>query len=545
MKKWLIVFAFFLPAIVSAQSIQSPNFWRNLAGILQPINNTYFVSSTEFCLQGSCIATWPSGGGGGSGSSTVIYGVSPIVVSALVSGNQTTSCPQCLTTTTAAGLYYLLTNPSSYTSSTLFFVTSGSGITTTVSGLTTTVTLVNTGNWAGTWQGVNSTTFYLASNPSGYITTSSITFNASGTATGNIFTLATSTGSGKYTIAANGSTITLTIPSNVGFFTNDANYLTANQSISLTGPVTGSGATTIATTIVSPLNLATINASTSVLTNVSSTNANITNLYDVNNNKYQTSSVTSAPISGNGTAGSAITCATCLTTSSGYSTSTGANPTTNVDLSTHNGTANTFMRSDAAPALSQSISPTWTGAHTFNATTTFNAVLINNSSTQLIGPSVAIGTSTYNGIINTVNASGTAVFQVSSSTTATSSAVSLNVLGNASTSPNAPVNVFQVFNDGHINATGTVPSVSSCGGGSPSVTGTDTAGIITIGSGAVGSCKLTFKVPYESSNIIPIVDDSSSTDAVEVTSVSSSSITMTFASSLTGGTIYYFILQTF
>lgn len=43
----------------------------------------------------------------------------------------------------------------------------------------------------------------------------------------------------------------------------------------------------------------------------------------------------------------------------------GANPSVNVTLSVQNGVATTFMRSDAAPALSQAIIPTWTGAHTF------------------------------------------------------------------------------------------------------------------------------------------------------------------------------------
>lgn len=42
-----------------------------------------------------------------------------------------------------------------------------------------------------------------------------------------------------------------------------------------------------------------------------------------------------------------------------------ANPSASVGLSAVNGSASTFMRSDAAPALSQSISPTWTGNHTF------------------------------------------------------------------------------------------------------------------------------------------------------------------------------------
>jgi hypothetical protein len=43
----------------------------------------------------------------------------------------------------------------------------------------------------------------------------------------------------------------------------------------------------------------------------------------------------------------------------------GANPSQSVGTSAVNGSATTFMRSDAAPALSQAIVPTWTGAHTF------------------------------------------------------------------------------------------------------------------------------------------------------------------------------------
>ncbi|MFT4059396.1 MAG: hypothetical protein QM652_07590 [Legionella sp.] len=42
------------------------------------------------------------------------------------------------------------------------------------------------------------------------------------------------------------------------------------------------------------------------------------------------------------------------------------NPTAKVGLTAVDGSAITYMRSDAAPALDQSISPTWTGAHTYN-----------------------------------------------------------------------------------------------------------------------------------------------------------------------------------
>lgn len=50
----------------------------------------------------------------------------------------------------------------------------------------------------------------------------------------------------------------------------------------------------------------------------------------------------------------------------------GANPTGTIGLTAVNGAASTFLRSDGAPALSQAIVPTWTGAHTFSASVTLN-----------------------------------------------------------------------------------------------------------------------------------------------------------------------------
>jgi hypothetical protein len=58
-----------------------------------------------------------------------------------------------------------------------------------------------------------------------------------------------------------------------------------------------------------------------------------------------------------------------------------ANPTASVGLSAVNGSASTFMRSDAAPALSQSIAPTWTGLHTFQAATSAKAVIFKAAAT--------------------------------------------------------------------------------------------------------------------------------------------------------------------
>jgi hypothetical protein len=63
----------------------------------------------------------------------------------------------------------------------------------------------------------------------------------------------------------------------------------------------------------------------------------------------------------------------------------GANPSKLISLTTANGSAATFMRSDAAPAIDQSIGPTWTGGHTFTPSSNFNPININ-----LYGNSTAI-----------------------------------------------------------------------------------------------------------------------------------------------------------
>lgn len=78
-----------------------------------------------------------------------------------------------------------------------------------------------------------------------------------------------------------------------------------------------------------------------------------------------------------------------------------ANPTASVGLTAVNGSASTAMRSDAAPALSQSIVPTWTGLHTFSGGLTvagsFTApgLVTNtdlaNSSVTINGSSVSLG----------------------------------------------------------------------------------------------------------------------------------------------------------
>ena len=66
-----------------------------------------------------------------------------------------------------------------------------------------------------------------------------------------------------------------------------------------------------------------------------------------------------------------------------------ANPSVSAGLTAVNGSATTFMSSDSAPAISQTITPTWSGLHTWNqnglAVTPADALLIGNTTVSTSG----------------------------------------------------------------------------------------------------------------------------------------------------------------
>lgn len=88
------------------------------------------------------------------------------------------------------------------------------------------------------------------------------------------------------------------------------------------------------------------------------------------------------------------------------------------------------------------------------------------------------------------------------------------------------------------------PSVSSCGGGSPSVIGTDNAGVITTGTGSPTACTLTFAQQWKDaggSALTPVCIVQTRGNASPVSYISSDSstaITITFSAGLSGGVNY-------
>jgi hypothetical protein len=76
---------------------------------------------------------------------------------------------------------------------------------------------------------------------------------------------------------------------------------------------------------------------------------------------------------------------------------TGSNPSATIGLSAVNGTSTHFMTSDSAPALSQSIAPTWTGNHIFTPASGVGIVVNSVASTEAIDINSPANSSAYVG----------------------------------------------------------------------------------------------------------------------------------------------------
>lgn len=138
---------------------------------------------------------------------------------------------------------------------------------------------------------------------------------------------------------------------------DNSTYLTANQTITLSGDVTGSGSTAITASI---------------------------------SNATVTGKLLTGYVSGAGVISATDTILQAIQKLNGnidaISVPIGANPSATIGLTAVNGSASTFMRSDGAPALNQTITPTWTGKHIFNPTltSTGNAISLNMTTSGVV-----------------------------------------------------------------------------------------------------------------------------------------------------------------
>lgn len=181
MKQKLVIFLIFQLTVGAALSFglysksqpvgdyQFPDAFRFSGGIISPRSSAagFRIPSlaNKSCLGTDSDGDFQTGSGCGGGGISSLNGL--------------TGATQTFTTSTGSNSFNITSGGTAHDikiPSNLGFFTNDVGY------VTSTGVSTNTGNWVGTWQGVNSSTFYLASNPSGYIATST------GLTTGNFAT---------------------------------------------------------------------------------------------------------------------------------------------------------------------------------------------------------------------------------------------------------------------------------------------------------------------------------------------------------------------
>ena len=89
----------------------------------------------------------------------------------------------------------------------------------------------------------------------------------------------------------------------------------------------------------------------------------------------------------------------------------------------------------------------------------------------------------------------------------------------------------------HTEMTGPTPSMGTCGT-TPSISGNDSVGTITVGSGVVTACTMNFAQGWTAAPVCNVSTDAASISA-GITSVSTAAMTVGLSATLGSGHIYY------
>jgi len=155
-----------------------------------------------------------------------------------------------------------------------------------------------------------------------------------------------------------------------------------------------------------------------------------------------------------------------------------ANPSGTVGLSTANGVATTYMRSDGAPALSQAIAPTWTGLHTWTGAVNAHAIVVNGGTNTSNTFLVQILTGTASGFSSGLN--------INAGTTSADAALLINNAANSTT-------MMEIYGDNHGSlGAGLTWTVA---GAVTSSAGTTLTTAVTLGSTSSGTVGFYGKTP--------------------------------------------------
>ena len=109
----------------------------------------------------------------------------------------------------------------------------------------------------------------------------------------------------------------------------------------------------------------------------------------------------------------------------------------------------------------------------------------------------------------------------------------------AGTTDRAAATRLQIDDGGHLESLGTAPTLSACGT-TPAISGTDTAGKVTIGTGVTTSCTVTFAKAYTNAPACAISGDNTAVTYIATTTTTV--LTITSSADMASDVISYICL---
>lgn len=454
---------------------------------------------------------------------------------------------------------------------------SGTAFTFTNLGITTTA-----GNWAGTWQGNNSTTFYLASNPSNFTTTTiQAVLNALSAA--GCLTYSTSTGAFTATcVPYTGATGAVNLGSNnfsaaIGNFSGNLNssgtlFVNPPNGANEQAQYLFNGSTTyffVLNTGGAGYNPLTPGQANGLFYNANNTVgsaaakfiiapwSNVSGGIVLNNLGYLgvEQNIPQFPLDVNGVShlggnvdiATSTSLATVTVAGSVYVSQTSTLAATTATDFTDSGVGAGLVLSSSTGHFSAYVGSTCTnqGVSGISATGTVTCTTFATST----NPGTVTTSTPFAANYLTQAASGSsitnsALYAPTASDTSIGTTTDLGLLGIVNASGTSAFTVASTTNNanaltvaGHMGYATSSVSVSSCGTGSPTIKGSDNAGAIVTGSSA-SSCTVTFAKAWVNPPVC-VVSDSNTTAVTDVSSISTSSVTFSMASALSTVNIYY------
>lgn len=105
-------------------------------------------------------------------------------------------------------------------------------------------------------------------------------------------------------------------------------------------------------------------------------------------------------------------------------------------------------------------------------------------------------------------------------------------------------NIGKIIFNKHLNHSGSAPTLSSCGGGTPTLTvATDVKGYVTAGTGSVTACTVTYNAAYDTAPVVVITGLGTGSTILSLSASTTTGFTVAASASIEGQSFTYHVIE--